>query len=174
MNIAAKPPTLAFTLQPKGESITVEWDPTPRQVDVARLLDNYELPRERGAAAAAAEFLTALLADGGMQSEKIFEEAEAQGLSRRTLFRAKKDLGIKADKVSFGGGWTWRLLSPPVKSANLAGGGSLAPFAERQQLSVVKESTPPKAAKCQPPHSPGSLGSLRDEADQLEKVEVES
>ena len=152
----------------------MSWDPTPRQVDVNTLFGEYEPTRERGAKQAATEFLRTLLAGGPVESEKIFEEAETEGISRRTLWRAKNDLGVKADKVSFGGGWAWTLppsLVKSAKSAKLLGGGGLAPFAERQQLSGLKDWGSPKSAKSAPPEE---VGTLREGADRLEQVEVES
>jgi hypothetical protein len=46
-----------------------------------------------------------MLATGPKPSQEIEEAAEADGISRRTLFRAKKELGVKAKKED--GGWHW-------------------------------------------------------------------
>jgi hypothetical protein len=46
-----------------------------------------------------------MLASGPKPSPEIEEAAEADGISRRTLFRAKKELGVRAKKEE--GGWYW-------------------------------------------------------------------
>jgi hypothetical protein len=63
----------------------------------------------------AKKFLNDLLAEGPMESAEIDEAAEANGIARRTLFRAKADLKIVAKKNGFGsgGGWSWRLPDQP-------------------------------------------------------------
>jgi putative DNA primase/helicase len=53
----------------------------------------------------AKKFLTDMLASGPKPSPEIEEAAEADGISRRTLFRAKKELGVRAKKEE--GGWYW-------------------------------------------------------------------
>jgi hypothetical protein len=53
----------------------------------------------------AKEFLKNFLASGPKPSIEIEEAAEADGISRRTLFRAKRELNIAAKKE--GGAWTW-------------------------------------------------------------------
>jgi hypothetical protein len=62
----------------------------------------------------AVEFLESALANGGRDVAELHEEAEANGISKRTLNRAKKELGIEAQKQKgFGaeGGWLWQLPS---------------------------------------------------------------
>src|SRR5262249_49378541 len=55
----------------------------------------------------AKRFLADLLANGPMSSKDIEEAAEANGIARRTLFRAKGELGVTATQG--GGKWTWQL-----------------------------------------------------------------
>jgi AAA domain/Bifunctional DNA primase/polymerase, N-terminal len=60
----------------------------------------------------AREFLLERLRDGPVKAEDIYEEAEhGEGISRRTLERAKKEMGIKSRKApgKFDGAWTWEL-----------------------------------------------------------------
>ena len=42
-----------------------------------------------------------------VQSSKIFDFAEEQGISKRTLESAKKELGIRAKKIN--NSWYWEL-----------------------------------------------------------------
>jgi AAA domain-containing protein/bifunctional DNA primase/polymerase-like protein len=57
----------------------------------------------------AKEFLKNRLADGSILSEVIEEAATAEGISRRTLFRAKRELGIAAVKSPDDGKWRWEM-----------------------------------------------------------------
>jgi putative DNA primase/helicase len=63
----------------------------------------------------AREFLLDRLEAGPVNAEDVTAEAEQNGITKRTLFRAKKDLGVKSRKErgKMGGGWTWEL--PPQK-----------------------------------------------------------
>jgi hypothetical protein len=58
----------------------------------------------------AKKFLAGLLATGPVSSTDIEEAAAANGISRRTLFRAKADLGVAAKKSE--DGWTWQISRP--------------------------------------------------------------
>jgi putative DNA primase/helicase len=65
----------------------------------------------------AREFLLDRLEAGPVNAEDVTAEAEQNGITKRTLFRAKKDLGVKSRKErgKMGGGWTWEL---PAKKAS--------------------------------------------------------
>jgi hypothetical protein len=62
-----------------------------------------------GARDEAKVFLKDFLASGPKLSVEIEEAAEADGISRRTLFRAKRELTVTARKNGENGGWTWQL-----------------------------------------------------------------
>jgi RecA-family ATPase len=72
----------------------------------------------------AREFLLERLEAGPAKADDLFEEAEQNGISKRTLKRAKKDLRIKSQKQRGGmdGAWTWE-LSPKGASRE-----KVAPF----------------------------------------------
>jgi hypothetical protein len=57
-----------------------------------------------------------MLAKGPVLKTDIEEAAEANGISERTLFRAKRDMKVKAgkDRTKAGGKWTWEL--PPAST----------------------------------------------------------
>src|SRR5262245_46814915 len=63
----------------------------------------------------AREFLLERLQAGPVNSDDIIEEAAQEGIAKRTLDRAKKELGIKSRKQrgSTGGGWLWELQKGP-------------------------------------------------------------
>jgi putative DNA primase/helicase len=57
----------------------------------------------------AKEFLTELLADGPVEATDGEEAAAKEGISKRTLERARAALGIKAAKDGFQGPWMWSM-----------------------------------------------------------------
>ena len=63
----------------------------------------------------ASEFLQSRLAGGPVLADDLRDEAEANGISWRTLRRAKKELNIEANKErgSTRGKWLWTLPTPP-------------------------------------------------------------
>jgi DNA repair protein RadA/Sms len=60
--------------------------------------------REAHQLEAAKSFLTEVLP---MASERLFEDGERRGISKRTLFRAKDAMGIRAKKMGLDGSWVW-------------------------------------------------------------------
>ena len=57
---------------------------------------------------AAKEYLIDLLSSGSVAASQMDELLEAEGISKRTANRAKKELGIKS--VQRGGQWYWEKL----------------------------------------------------------------
>ncbi len=64
---------------------------------------------ETGVRADAKEFLLSVLAQGPRPANDIMAEAEQEGISERTLKRAKKDLNIRSKKGPMSSGWEWAL-----------------------------------------------------------------
>jgi hypothetical protein len=64
----------------------------------------------------AMKFLGDMLATGPVLKTEIEETAKANGISERTLFRAKRDLKVRADKdrTKPDGKWTWQLPPDPT------------------------------------------------------------
>jgi hypothetical protein len=61
----------------------------------------------------AKKFLTDILANGPVHKTEIEEAAKANGIAERTLFRAKSELSIIAEKNGQNGQWQWRLPEAP-------------------------------------------------------------
>jgi putative DNA primase/helicase len=63
------------------------------------------------------QFLLDLLCDGSLSAMKILKEAKEAGLSKSSIDRAKKKLGILSRKTSMDGGWVWTL--PRVETTRM-------------------------------------------------------
>jgi putative DNA primase/helicase len=63
----------------------------------------------------AKKLLAQILAHGPVAQVEIEDVATANGIAKRTLYRAKADLGIMAKKDGANGGWTWRLPETVIR-----------------------------------------------------------
>jgi hypothetical protein len=68
-----------------------------------------EEPEEPGAMGEAVRWLGELLKNGSVDSKDILSDAKQVGIAGRTVERAKAQLGVKATKASYAGGWRWTL-----------------------------------------------------------------
>ena len=57
----------------------------------------------------AKQFLANLLADGPVLATEVKDAASGNGISERTLKRAKQELGVQAEKDGATGKWSWHL-----------------------------------------------------------------
>ena len=76
-------------------------------ITVDELLASDASPRRGRQREKAKEFLAELLAEGEVDSIKVYDLAEEQGIPRRTLERAKSEIGARS--VQHAKGWTWTL-----------------------------------------------------------------
>jgi putative DNA primase/helicase len=109
-NLTAHAPALAFTVT-RG---VLDWFAAPvLGVDADQVLSPVA-GDDRHERLDADAFLRDTLATGAMASRAILQDAEANGISRRTLFRAKARLGVLARREGEpgrhgGGTWYWSL-----------------------------------------------------------------
>jgi AAA domain-containing protein/bifunctional DNA primase/polymerase-like protein len=114
-NIGPTAAGLAYRLEPTQtpngiEAIRVLWDPEPVDVTANEAIAAAaEAARGSGQQSKAEEFLMAYLEAGPMPADKVLAAAEGNGISKRTLERAKGRLRVVSEKDTFRGGWTWRL-----------------------------------------------------------------
>jgi len=92
---------IAFTLN-GGFRWIGEYDITIDELLAGEISTRSGRQRER-----AKEFLANLLEDGDVDSTEVYSLAEEQGIPRRTLERAKSELGVRSVKV--GDTWVWTL-----------------------------------------------------------------
>lgn len=76
-----------------------------------------EPAEDRSARGEAKRWLAEMLADGPQPATQIIRAAREIGIAERTLNRAKKSLGVLAEKAGFEGGWSWRLPPMTAKGA---------------------------------------------------------
>jgi hypothetical protein len=111
-NVCAPASTLAYRIISNDERGRLTWEPTAvTNVDVNAVLAS-QRPQDADERRDAEVFLREQLADGPTLSTDILKAAEAQGISRRTLFRAKGRLGVEAEHLggfASKGKWYWRL-----------------------------------------------------------------
>jgi len=104
---------LAFTLESASNGVgRVAWDSSPVFVSADEIDDADQSPRGE-----AIDWLRGLLADGPQPSPTILARAQADGISEKTLRRAKKELQVTAKRI--GQGWVWQLPDTPEADANV-------------------------------------------------------
>jgi hypothetical protein len=96
----------------------VLWGSEHVKVTATQAMEAEAAGRTHAAKTDAKDFLSSKLALGPVKADDLHEEAEANGITRRTLFRAKKDLGVVTwkERGRVDGEWFWEM--PTRKSAN--------------------------------------------------------
>jgi hypothetical protein len=156
-NVAREPQGLAYRLVQRlvgdaGQEIVasyVAWESEPVTISADDALRASDGGGDRSAATEAEEFLREKLSQGPVFAREGEGDARALGIAPRTLKRARKKLGVIAEKGGLKEGWTWRLPSPeecqaPPKSANKSSGTlrtGLAPFEVSPQPSPTSNPT---------------------------------
>jgi hypothetical protein len=128
--------TVASTAGPL-ETSRVAWDPEPVSITADDAMQAETAPGGTSAVDEARDWLREILADGPMPSSGIFERAEAEGFSKRTLKRAERELGIKPAKAGMNGGWSWSLpksakIPEECQESNLAPFGGVGTLRESE------------------------------------------
>jgi hypothetical protein len=108
-NLGPFAPTLAFTIDDAG----LHWEPGTVEGSADDLLagDEQGSRADRKERDDARLFLTQALKDGPAASKELHKDAKANGIAQRTLWRAKSELGIKAERHGRGA-WYWCLPHP--------------------------------------------------------------
>ena len=102
------PDDIAFRWWHSGddEFPCIEWDPNPILVSADDLLSGGKEPTAQDDAE---RWLSDILADGPVESNRIKRMALRDGYSWGTIRRAQKNLGIKPYKKGYQGEWTWEI-----------------------------------------------------------------
>jgi putative DNA primase/helicase len=114
-NLGPLPPVLAFRIGDAG----LQWEPGIVEGTADRLLaqDEGATRSEQQERDGAKAFLRDLLSHGPVASKQVMADAKANGIAQRTLWRAKVELGIVAERTRTTEGntgpWYWALAVRP-------------------------------------------------------------
>ena len=152
----------------------IEWEDgrVTISADEALAAANANDGEEGAALREAVEFLSGELKDGPVSQRTIKADATANGISERTLRRAKSTLGVVTHKMGMKEGWTWEL----PRAEDGQGGDHLATVEDGHEN--------PKMARQKGVDTFGNLGHLRadcrtqdprqqESQDDVEKAPVE-
>ena len=114
-NIAPEQGGLAFSIGGEPASVRWEKDPVAMTADDALAVAN-GAGGETSSLDEATSWLGETLDAGTMPAKELKELAKSDGISLRTLERAKAKLGVVACREGFGGAWDWKL--PAGKAHN--------------------------------------------------------
>ena len=109
-NIAPEQTGLAYELRAANRTAVVEWEPGPVTVSVDdALAPGCNHDGERSAVDEATEWLRQALAGGPQLAKDVKHRAAGDGITSRTLDRAKAKLHVMAAPNGYRGPWAWRL-----------------------------------------------------------------
>jgi hypothetical protein len=168
MNIAPIKHGLAYRIEgclvkdDEGQEILtsrVVWESTPVTITADQALAAHEDSGDRSAAAEAEDFLRDKLSAGPVAAKDGEEHARALGIASMTLKRARKKLGVIAEKAGLKEGWTWRL--PPE-------GGQETPKRVTSETRSPSGHVDPLRGNGNTPAPPEFLGPVGDSPDDID------
>ncbi|MBI5864817.1 MAG: AAA family ATPase [Planctomycetes bacterium] len=127
-NIAPDTPGMAYTIENGEGGPVVAWSAEPVTITADEALaDPSGFGGDPSSLDSAKEWLRDSLAAGPMPADDVQAGAKAEGISRRTLSRAKSELGVKSIRQGYGQGsrWVWSL--PGGVDAESAAAGAEVP-----------------------------------------------
>jgi hypothetical protein len=135
-NLAALGNALAYKITENTDGVPyIAWQKEPRTLDAEDVLGgNKREKRERAEKVdEAVDWLRSRLANAAKRQDQLKTDAEHDGISWRTLRRAKDHLRVKSRKDGFAGGWLWELPEDAQgdqilrRSPTKSGGGRRTP-----------------------------------------------
>lgn len=139
-NIGTEGVPIAFSLTPEHGFLWLGKEDKTAD-DLLYSANNDERNADRGTLEDAKSFLTDILQNGPVSSQRIFQEAKQEHIKQRTLERAKTQLGVKAFKDYPGGEWKWRLTTPPTPMTTVGGVPPSGSNADIQDLKPHRQKT---------------------------------
>ncbi len=108
-NLSEPPQSLAYHLEGAANgAVRVVWEGDSAHT-ASQLLAIPPDEEERSALSEAEDVLRTILVNGAMPAKEVQSQARNAGIAERTLWRAKRSLGVVAAKVGFSQGWCWSL-----------------------------------------------------------------
>ncbi|MBI3104107.1 MAG: AAA family ATPase [Candidatus Rokubacteria bacterium] len=158
-NLSSPPAALAYRIIGRSaDAASVEWEPEPAAgVEADALLGPATL-EDREERREADELLREQLADGERPAVEVQQAARANGISDRTLNRAKRRLGVKARHTGQPGrrqAWYWSLPDPDwspkvaTEPPKVATCREVATLEQGSEETAESAHTSPKAATSQ-------------------------
>lgn len=130
INIGPEPPALAYHLEsvPGSDVARIAWEGEIAMSTIT-MLEGVESENDRSSRMEARAWLAEQLSNGPTPSKDLQINARNDGVSWRTVERAKHDLGVKAQRDRFGnnGKWVWMMPVDPKSSAKLISPAREAP-----------------------------------------------
>jgi hypothetical protein len=128
INLAKESTGLAFRIEgatassPAGQLQTsrVMWESEPVTITADEAVQSDATKAKCNAVDEATYWLREILTEGPVPSSEIFDRAEAEGFSKKTVRRAAKKLRIKPAPGGFQGAWSWDLGPELAKDASVA------------------------------------------------------
>jgi len=114
-NIGNDTDGLAFQLEVESHSPPesmpiVKWETGPVATPADEAMGATAKTTDYGAAVSdAAEWLQATLSDGAQPAKEVIKQAKADGISKSSLERAKRKIGVRSSKEGYAGVWLWEL-----------------------------------------------------------------
>jgi hypothetical protein len=107
-NVCSDAPPLEYRTVRQGEAVVIEWL-GPSEKSLEELLGS--TTSDPTAREEAAKVLFGILEKGPVPSREVYKSATAAGIAKRTLDRAKRELGVKSRKSGSGrdSRWFWQL-----------------------------------------------------------------
>ena len=100
------------------ETSRVMWESEPVTMTADEAIQAADGSQRRTSALDEAKgWLRAILVDGPVAADEAIKRARADGIAKRTLDRASKELGIAKNKAAMTDGWWWSLPPKVTKVA---------------------------------------------------------
>lgn len=109
-NLGPRPASLTYTIEPFGETSRIAWGGQTDLTAADVLKSNQRGGSNAGKVERAKEIIGECLGGGPRGENEVKSACADAGLSERTYWRARKELGIVSEKTEFQGQW---LLSMP-------------------------------------------------------------
>ena len=116
-NLAPEPQSLRFSIETVGHTSRIRWGEACDLSAHDICAPTKERRGSGGKCEAAKQILSDILADGSRGSNEIESAMEEAGISKSTYWRARREIGVEAEKSGFNDG-QWLLSLPIVNGFN--------------------------------------------------------